>query len=327
ELPHPKGIVSRTVAGQPLILVRRDDGSLGGYHNVCRHRGALLVDVAQDACERGVVTCPYHAWSYDLNGRLLGAPNMGPLTPETRATLGLKPLDVASWHGCLFVRCRNQGPGVDEFLATLGARAMAWSLNSLVRAGQISYRVHANWKLLFENYSECYHCPTVHPALNRLTPYQDSTNDWDSGPILGGPMRLAEGIQSMTTTGRAVAEPLPKLSEEQRTEIAYFTIFPSFFLSLHPDYVMMHRLNPISPAETDVVCEFLFRPEVVAAAGFDPGPALEFWDLTNRQDWHVCERVQAGAASRAFQPGPYSHLESIVAAFDRHYLQQFDRAD
>jgi Rieske 2Fe-2S family protein len=101
--------------------------------------------------------------------------------------------------------------------------------------------------------------------------------------------------------------------------VYYFTVFPTFFLSFHPDYLLVHWLDPRAVDRTHVTCDFLFSPEVKSQNGFDPNDAVEFWDLTNRQDWAVCERVQSGARSRAFSPGPLSNLESIVAAFDRHY--------
>jgi Rieske 2Fe-2S family protein len=133
-------------------------------------------------------------------------------------------------------------------------------------------------------------------------------------------MRLAEGVDSMTTTSRRVAPPLPGLSEKDRRSVYYFTLFPSCFLSLHPDYVMVHWLQPLAHDRTRIHCQFYFQTEVADSDGFDPTPAVEFWDLTNRQDWEVCERVQWGALSSTFQPGPYTDRESMVAAFDRHYL-------
>jgi Rieske 2Fe-2S family protein len=162
----------------------------------------------------------------------------------------------------------------------------------------------------------------VHPALNALTPYQASDNDFTSGPILGGPMYLADGVESMTRTSCHIAAPRPRLDSRQRRSVYYYTVFPSFFLSLHPDYVMIHRLQPVAVDRTLVHCDFFCHPDEVARPSFDPAPAVEFWDLTNRQDWHVCELVQQGAVSREFRPGPYAELESVVAAFDRHYLGQ-----
>jgi Rieske 2Fe-2S family protein len=157
-------------------------------------------------------------------------------------------------------------------------------------------------------------------VLNQLTPFRDSTNDLTEGAILGGPMSLAQDCQSMSSDGKLAGLLLPSLNSQQTRAVYYFTIFPSMFLSLHPDYVLIHRLERISLQQTRVVCQFLFHPDSMNDSAFDPSRAIEFWDSTNRQDWHVCELTQVGMSNRGYVPGPYSDLESIVAAFDRHYL-------
>jgi Rieske 2Fe-2S family protein len=113
-----------------------------------------------------------------------------------------------------------------------------------------------------------------------------------------------------------------ELTPQQRREVYYVTIFPTLFLSPHPDFVLTHRIERLSPQRTRIVCDFLFAPESVERAGFDADRAVQFWDLTNRQDWHVCQLTQTGTRSAAYSPGPYSNLESVLAAFDRYYLQQ-----
>ena len=191
---------------------------------------------------------------------------------------------------------------------------------------QTVYDVDANWKLFFQNYSECYHCPNVHPQLNRLTPYRDSFNDLPEGPFLGGPMKLAAGAGgSMTMSGRACAAPLAGLSDTDLELIYYYTVFPSMFLSLHPDYVLIHRAEPRRHDRTRVFCDWYFHPTAIAEPGFDPSDAIEFWDVTNRQDWELCTISQQGIGSRAYRPGPYAALESQLAAFDREYLAALGR--
>jgi Rieske 2Fe-2S family protein len=200
-------------------------------------------------------------------------------------------------------------------------RLASWSLGDLVLAATRRYDVRANWKLLFQNYNECYHCPTVHPALNRLTPYKTATNDLTSGPILGGPMELAAGFETVSRDGKLVAERFPQLTDAESRRVYYYTIFPTLFVSAHPDYVMVHILNRRDVALTEVTCHFLIRgsePEP------DPGSlarATDLWDEVNRQDWRVCELTQMGVESPACRPGPYSRLESMVYAFDRHYRE------
>jgi phenylpropionate dioxygenase-like ring-hydroxylating dioxygenase large terminal subunit len=175
-------------------------------------------------------------------------------------------------------------------------------------------------------HSECYHCPTVHPTLNKLTPFRNSINDLDEGPFLGGPMQLASAGGSMTMTGNRCAVPLNGVRGDDLDRVYYYTIFPNLFLSLHPDYVLIHRGDPQGVGRTHITCEWYFHPDAVAAKDFDPAPAIEFWDMTNRQDWHLCTISQQDISSQAYSPGPYSNLESQLAAFDREYLHALGQA-
>lgn len=321
EFDSARSFRSMAIGGQPIVIVRGDDRRLHGFHNVCRHRGAMVVECGAGRLDKPALTCPYHAWNYDLEGNLIGAPNMAGVEDFARQEHGLKPFQLEVAHGFVFANLSQQPISLDQWLAPVQEHLISSGAADLVGGAQIEYSVNANWKLLFENYSECYHCPTVHPALNRLTPYRGAANEVQNGPILGGPMSLADEAETMSSDGKRIGCLLPGRNGEQRRAIFYFTIFPSFFLSFHPDYLLVHRIEPQAVDATRVVCDFLFHPSVTADPSFDPKSAVEFWDLTNRQDWDVCQRVQAGARSRAFSPGPLSNLESIVAAFDRHYRQ------
>jgi Rieske 2Fe-2S family protein len=171
------------------------------------------------------------------------------------------------------------------------------------------------------NYSECYHCPLVHPALARISPPDSGRNDLSEGPFLGGYMTLNRPDGSMTLSGATPRPPLPGVAGRNRQRVYYYAIFPNLLLSLHPDYVMAHFLQPEGAGRTRILCEWYFDPETIARPDFDPQDAVAFWDLTNRQDWEVCERTQLGVGSRAFLPGPYADAEGLLWAFDRHYLQ------
>ena len=196
-------------------------------------------------------------------------------------------------------------------------------------AKRIEYEVKANWKLMFENYSECYHCPGVHPQLQKVSPYDSAENDLREGPFLGGFMKINAG-KSLTMSGNACAsgiEDKNDAEEEKRgTRVFYYSIFPNMLLSLHPEYVMVHQLWPQSPGRTLIICDWLFHPDAAGAgqAVYNPDDAIEFWDMTNKQDWHVCELSQQGISSRAYEPGPYSSRESIPAAWDEYYLRVMD---
>jgi glycine betaine catabolism A len=225
---------------------------------------------------------------------------------------------VETWQGFVFVSFDPSKPPLVEWLDDLAGHLARFDFSALRAAHRIEYDVDANWKLIAENYSECYHCPGVHPQLNRLTPY-DLGGDFDTnGPWQGGWMELAGDAETMALHGgqRAGRPALPGMTEQDERRIVYYLVWPLTFLSLHPDYVLVHRLQPAGPGRTRIVCEWLFEPSTIARDDFDPTDAIEFWDMTNRQDWHVCELQQAGTASRSWHAGRYSNQEPSVHAFD-----------
>jgi phenylpropionate dioxygenase-like ring-hydroxylating dioxygenase large terminal subunit len=207
---------------------------------------------------------------------------------------------------------------LEEWFAPLNGKFSHWNLPKLRAAKRIEYDVKANWKLMFENYSECYHCPGVHPALSKVSPYDSAENDLTEGPFLGGFMKINKGA-GLTMSGKACALSVGKIENLQ--EVFYYSIFPNMLLSLHPEYVMVHQLWPQSPERTFILCDWFFHPAAFNLSDFKPEDAIEFWDMTNKQDWHVCELSQQGIASRAYKPGPYSARESIPAAWDEYYLR------
>ena len=319
---------SAQVAGESLITVRDQRSTIRGFYNVCRHRGTRLCE--DNGGQVRAIQCPYHAWTYALDGRLIGAPHMDEVPGFDKADYSLHAVNLALWEGFIFVSLAEKSASkkrsgyisLEEWFAPLTGKFAHWNLPTLRSAKRIQYDVRANWKLIFENYSECYHCPGVHPALSKLTPYDSAENDLSEGPFLGGFMRITKG-KSLSMSGNACALPVGDLRAEDHTRVFYYSIFPNMLLSLHPDYVMVHLIWPESPERTRILCDWFFHPEAagVSDPSYNPEDAIEFWDMTNRQDWHVCELSQQGIASRAYEPGPYSPRESIPAAWDREYLR------
>jgi glycine betaine catabolism A len=309
---------------ESVIVLRDRAGEVRAFANVCRHRGTVLCREAQGRVG-GRIRCPYHSWSYELDGRLAHAPNMEDVAGFDRGEHGLIPVPLHVWRGLVFVSLASAAPEVGGRFAELDPRVEAWRLSEVEHTARRVYEVDANWKLFFQNYSECYHCPTAHPLLNRLTPYRNSASDLREGSILGGPMKMARSGGSMTMTGERCATPIPGVAGEDLDLVYYYTLFPNLFLSLAPDYVLLHRVDALAPRRTRIVCDWLFHPTARAEPGFDPAPAVDFWDLTNRQDWELCADAQRGVASRAYVPGPYAEIESEVAAFDRQYLAALAR--
>ncbi|MBA3831359.1 MAG: aromatic ring-hydroxylating dioxygenase subunit alpha [Chthoniobacterales bacterium] len=309
------------VAGESLIIARDQKQSIHGFYNVCRHRGTRLCEVASGSSP--AIQCPYHAWTYGLDGRLLGAPSMDLVPGFEKADFSLHAVNLRLWEGFIFVSLSDASKPLEQVFAPLAGKFAHWNLPSLRPARRIEYKVEANWKLIFENYSECYHCPLVHPALSKVSPSDSAANDLLEGPFLGGFMSIAKG-QSLTMSGKTCALSVGGIGEEDHARVFYYSVFPNMLLSLHPDYVMVHLIWPQSPGRTRIACDWYFHPEAERAEEprFNPEDAVAFWDMTNKQDWHVCELSQQGIASRAYEPGPYSPRESIPAAWDREYLRQ-----
>jgi Rieske 2Fe-2S family protein len=299
--------------------VRGRDDVLRAFHNVCRHRGSTLIDAAQDGGTGHVVRfqCPYHAWIYDLDGSLKRAPHTDELTDFAAADNELLPVRVETWAGFVFVNLDRDAAALVDYLADFPAAISDYPLSRLRRARRIEYDVAANWKVVGENYSECYHCPGVHPQLNRLSPYDRGRNLKSNGPWAGGWMELVDDADTMSVDGGANGRPpLAGIDGDKLRRVYYFVVWPNLLLSLHPDYVMTHQVWPIDAERSRVVCDWLFDPQTMALPDFDPSDAIDFWDLTNRQDWAVCERQQIGTRSRAYVAGRYSLMEDMVHAFD-----------
>ncbi len=304
-----------TIAAEGVIVIRGRDGELRAFHNVCRHRGSLLV--TEPAGRQVRFQCPYHAWTYELDGRLLRAKHTETLIDFSAEEQSLLPVALQTWQGFVFLALEPEGVMLADHLADLPGHVARFAMCDLRRARRIEYEVGANWKVIAENYSECYHCPGVHPQLNRLTPYDQGRNLESEGPWAGGWMELVGDADTMSTDGATHGRPpLPGLAAEDERRIYYFVLWPNLLLSLHPDYVMTHQVWPIDAERSRVVCEWLFHPETMTRADFDPTDAIDFWDLTNRQDWRVCELQQQGTRSRAYVAGRYSLMEDMVHAFD-----------
>jgi glycine betaine catabolism A len=311
--------LTQQAGGESLIILRDQRGEVRAFYNVCRHRGTRLCEEHSGQL-RETIRCPYHAWTYGLDGRLVGAPHMDKVEGFDKAQHSLRSVSLSVWEGFIFVNLAEKPNSLEKAFAPLAGKFTHWNLAQLRPARRIEYEVRANWKLIFENYSECYHCPLVHPALSKLTPYDSAENDLCEGPFLGGFMPITKG-HSLTMSGNACALPVGDIKAEDHHRVFYYSVFPNMLLSMHPDYVMVHQVWPQSPERVTILCDWFFHPDAFERADFHPDDAIAFWDMTNRQDWHVCELSQQGIASRAYRPGPYSPRESIPAAWDREYLR------
>jgi glycine betaine catabolism A len=323
ELPGPGDYVGLDVAGESILVVRTREGSLAAHYNVCRHRGSRLLNEAKGSLA-GAIRCPYHAWTYNLDGSLRTAPYLDEQNELERSQLSLHPVGIESWGGFFFLNlspaaASSRGYDLRTQLGSAAERVRRYPLAQLRSARRLVYEVEANWKVLLENYNECYHCGPVHPELCRLVPAfkqrGGSDLDWERG------IPHREGAWTFTETGTSSRSAFEGLDEDERTRHKGELIYPNFMISLSADHVTAYTLWPRSPSRTEVVCDFLFAPSEIQRPGFDPSDAVNFWDLVNRQDWTICENVQLGMRSRVFQHGYYAPMES--ASLDiRRYIRE-----
>jgi Rieske 2Fe-2S family protein len=298
-----------------VLLVRAEDGTVRAFANTCRHRGHELVPCGTTELRRSIV-CPYHAWSYKLDGSLRNAPGgFRHLEGFDKAEFGLFPIPVVEWHGWLFVDPSGADGPFDEHVAGLEEVVAPYRPEDLVTVTTHSYELATNWKVIAENYQECYHCSSIHPELTRVSPPASGENIELPGEWMGGWMDLIPEAVTMSFDGRSGGTPIAGLSETELRTVMYLVGYPNLLVSLHPDYVMTHLLLPIGVDRTHVECSWSFPREVAEAEGFDPSYAVDFWDLTNRQDWTACESVQRGLASPYATPGPLAPEEDGVYQF------------
>ena len=309
SVSEPGEYLMREIGGSSVFAMAAEDGTPRAFLNACRHRGARLVEETEGRVRRRI-RCPYHAWSYDLGGRVIAVPAFrgAAALPDS----GLVELPVAEWHGWVFAHALHQlgspeVPDFEEYVGRLGRVLAPYRPELLHAAARHTYEVTANWKVIAENYHECYHCPQIHPELCAVSPPTSGRNYNLPGAWVGGSLELREGMATMSLDGRSGGRPIPG-APAGRVEFVH--LMPNLLVSAHPDYVMTHRLVPLSPDRTWVECTWLM-PDGVTDASY----AVDFWDLTNRQDWAACESVQRGTANPHFTPGPLAPNEDALVRF------------
>ncbi len=295
------GVTQRAIQVGDVGVVLAFGMETRAFANACRHRGHELLQQGESS-DRPAVVCPYHGWAYQLDGQVKNAPRMGDGFDPT--PFGLVELPTEVWHGWVFVNALGTADPFSEYVGGMADLVAPYKPETLVLKARHRYDVRANWKIVVENYHECYHCPLIHPELCRVSP-PTSGDNWDlPGAWVGGLMDLRPDAETMSLDGSSGGINLDGVNP--RT-VSYLGLFPNLLVSLHPDYVMTHRLEPKAPDLTAIECSWYFLPGVG-----DPSYAVDFWDVTNREDWAACESVQRGAESPHFRPGPLAPAEDAV---------------
>jgi Rieske 2Fe-2S family protein len=305
------------IAGESVLVSRNLDGTLHAHANVCRHRGARLCDTSQRE-GGGSIMCPYHAWTYSLDGRLVATPRLGDDEVD-RSALGLWPYAVDEWQGFVFVSLARQPVPLSEWLVEWSPELFDFAeldLGHLRTARRTETPVAANWKIIVENYQECLHCALVHPELVDLVPL------YRTGLVVDperadGAVVLANGGTSFTATGHSS---LPILSTMHPGDVHLYrgcTVLPNMFVDVTATSVIVSSLFPAGPGATHTAMEYLVEPSADDGALDE---LVEFSELVGRQDYEVCERVQLGVSSRAFEHGVLTPKDDLVVDITQRYL-------
>ncbi|WP_336206273.1 aromatic ring-hydroxylating oxygenase subunit alpha [Nonomuraea sp. LPB2021202275-12-8] len=306
ELGKPGAFRTVQVGRENVIVVRGRDGHLRAFLNVCRHRGARLCMEEGGEVKR-TIRCAYHAWSYDLDGTLVAAPNLVKMPDVDRVEYGLIPVRLREWLGYAWVCLADDPPSFEETVTYAAVERLGdpaaiehYHVDRLALGRRIRYDVRANWKLIVENFMECYHCATIHPELTAVLP--EFAGGYAAQYYVGHGAEFAPRAKGFTVDGSPGFGRLPDLSDEQDRRYYAITVKPQVFVNLVPDHVIMHRMYPLAADRTVVECDWLYHPDVVAS-GADLSLSVELFHRVNEQDFDACERTQPGMSSRAYRAG------------------------
>ncbi|WP_432171318.1 aromatic ring-hydroxylating oxygenase subunit alpha [Streptomyces sp. 1222.5] len=306
DLAGPGAFRTVQVGRESVLVTRTRTGELRAYLNVCRHRGARLCTEESGEVRRGL-QCPYHAWTYDLDGRLIAAPSLIKMPDVDRVEYGLIKVALREWLGYAWVCLADAPPSFEDTVMHAAVERLGdaaaiehYGTDNLALGRRITYDVRANWKLIVENFMECYHCATIHPELTEMLP--EFADGYAAQYYVGHGARFGEEVQGFTVDGSAGFTRLPELSEEQDRRYYAITVKPTVFVNLVPDHVILHRMFPLAEDRTVVECDWLYAPEVVAS-GADVSKSVELFHRVNVQDFAACERTQPAMSSRAYRDG------------------------
>jgi phenylpropionate dioxygenase-like ring-hydroxylating dioxygenase large terminal subunit len=321
RLAEPGEYLTLAIGQESVLIVRGRDRQLRAFFNVCRHRGSRLC-AGESGALQGTIQCPYHAWTYGLDGRLVGTPNVKESDGLDRQEYSLHPVALEIWRGCVFVNLDGSRASFASQASQAESRTRNYPLADLKVAHRTVHDVEANWKILVENYHECYHCPGVHPELCDIVPLYRSGVVDGAGSDVNAYFR--EGATTFTHGGTTRRPLFPGLSEKEQRLYTGEMFFPSVWINFLPDFVQIRSLWPLGPTRTRLIAEWLFEPATMARKDFDPTDAIEFTQLIADQDWRVCEGVQKGVGSRAHRHGVLIPEESALVEFDRWVLERLE---
>jgi len=306
DLPDPGSFRTVQVGRESVLLTRNRRGEVRAFFNVCRHRGAQICTEQAGQTKRAF-QCPYHAWTYDLDGKLVAAPNLTKMPDVDRTEFGLRTIAVREWLGYVWVCLADEPPSFEDTVAGAVAERLGdlesiehYDVANLSVGRRIVYDVKANWKLIIENFMECYHCATIHPELTEVLP--EFADGYAAQFYVGHGAEFGVDVRGFTVDGSEGLDRIPGVTEDQDRRYYAITVKPQVFVNLVPDHVIWHRMYPMAADRTIVECDWLYLPGVVES-GKDVSASVELFDRVNRQDFDACERCQPAMASRMYRDG------------------------
>jgi Rieske 2Fe-2S family protein len=311
------------IGGQQIIVVLADSGDLRAFHNTCRHRGAELCQAAAGALHQNRIVCPYHAWQYSLDGDLVGTPRRVDTDDFDPDNYSLYPAMVECWAGFVFINLARQPGALADSLSEYAHTTKHWPLADLALAHNESHDIACNWKVFWENFLECYHCPKVHPDLCRLVPLYgkglNSTEELDElgeNPESPSNARLRPGAVTWTQDGQSQLPWFEGLStEEQARGVMFSVALPGFYLAAHVDYVRSVHVMPLAPEKTRLTINWLLMPETLASQSVDTEALTALGRQVVLEDAAICEINQRGLHSIRHDAGVLIAQEHDVLAF------------
>jgi Rieske 2Fe-2S family protein len=321
DLPDAGNFRTVQIGRESVLVTRSRDGSLRAFLNICRHRGAKLC-VEETGTVKRNFQCPYHAWTYGLDGKLVAAPNLTSMPDIDRVEYGLKTVHLREWLGYAWLSLADEPASFEETvqqdvrerLGNLDAIGN-YQVSELELGRRITYDVKANWKLIIENFMECYHCATIHPELTEVLP--EFADGYAAQYYVGHGAVFGEEIKGFTIDGSEGFDTLSGVDSDQERRYYAITVRPQVFINLVPDHVIIHRMFPMAPDRTIVECDWLYAKDVVAT-GKDVSRSVELFHRVNEQDFEACERCQPAMSSRAYAQGG-------VLVPSEHHIGEFHR--
>jgi glycine betaine catabolism A len=325
DLPGVGSYVVKNIDSESVIIMRGTDLVVRAFHNTCRHRGSALLDCSSGSTD--VLQCKYHSWTYDLGGKLVGAPYMEGIADFSPSNYGLLSVRLDTWQGFIFVNFDPNAPPLRESLGDLYTKLDRFRFGEFKRCARLTYDVKSNWKIIQENNLECYHCPTVHPKLVQIVRWDSwkgegslCRSDGQAGIYTGASVTYKEDDGGLATDGKRESPPQTGKSDPISERLVFYYQFPILQINLAPDNLAAHYFWPMGPEHTFIQFEIYFDPRVASDSEYVK-KNTDYWEQLNQEDWTVCELNQKGTTSRFATPGLFNNFEFLVEDFDRYVLE------